>query len=392
MTILVPEFWTRSASFRRAHRIDVYEKATLILRDLQPGSWVIEGIPALIDGEPYAPYADLEEGGGIIAYYGGGSTRGVLFAGRLEELDEVEEIDEDGAAQVSKKVGGPDDKQYYYDRLGHPHPADLDFAAAAVKLYASVGETAVKALINDNLGSTANSTRKLANFATATDMARGATIRDEVRLDGVGMLVEGWCIRSGILPQCLPASGVLTFDVYVGTTRDEIVFTTRRNNATRIRRRMTAPTVTFEWVGGQGIGAARTFRNAEDSGQSSVWDFRREAFKDRRDTADTTVLDQQGAEDIDAGASNTMVEVDPVEGQWEYGEDYELGDLVSVLTRGGILVQKAIRQVTVECSPQVITRFSPSIGDPLTPGVDDLYVFKRVRNLEVDTNDGFAGT
>jgi hypothetical protein len=401
VTLLVPEFWTRDSSYRRKNRIDVFQKATLILRDLTPGSWLIEGIPYLLRSQwtglqfVNPVFADLEAGGGIIAWYGTGANRAVIMSGRLEQLTETEEVLDGGGLAISKSVGGSSDLAVVTDKLGHPHPADLDFSAAAIKTYNTVGETAVKALVNDNMGSSANASRKLANFATAADLGRGTAIKDDVRLDGVGDLVAGWCIRAGLLPRVLPVSGVLTFDVYVGTDRTHtVVFATSRQNATRITRQVKAPDLTFEWVGGSGVGAARTFRSAEDTTTEGLWGFRREGFKDRRDSSDTTVLDQQASTDLAAKAGQTVVAVEPIDGlpNLRYGVDYMLGDIVTVRTRSGISTAKAIREVKIECSPDVITRFAPAVSDPLTPGVDDLFVFNRVRNLEVDTYEAQAAT
>jgi hypothetical protein len=188
---------------------------------------------------------------------------------------------------------------------------------------------------------------------------------------------------------------VLTFDVYVGTDRTHsVVFATARQNATRITRQVKAPDLTFEWVGGSGVGAARTFRSAEDPTTEGLWGFRREGFKDRRDSSDTTVLDQQAATDLLAKAGQTIVAVEPIDGlpNLRYGVDYMLGDTVTIRTRAGISTAKAIREVKIECTPDLITRFAPAVADPLTPGVDDLFVFNRVRNLEVDTYEAQAAT
>lgn len=402
MTVLVPELWTRSSTYRRAHRVDVFTKATLVLRDLTPGSWLIEGVPqevrdpatGLMVANP--AFADLVEGGGIIVWYGTGVTRAVLFSGRVESITETEEVSGDAGtgSRVFRDVGGSSDLAFVADRVAHPHPADLDFTIAATKHYTGAGETVLKALVNDNMGSSANATRVQANFATAADQGRGSTVTDDVRLDPIGDLVAGWSIRAGLFPSVLPVSGVLTFDLNAGVDRSaSVVFAIARSNVTRIKRVVSSPGLTFEWVGGQGVGVARTFRSAENATAEALWGFRREVFRDRRDTNDTTVLDGQAAEDLAAKASNTAVQVEPLDGfPLRYGVDYALGDIVTVRTQSGISIVKAVREVKVEIDPTNICQFSPTIADPLTPGVDDLFVFNRVSNLETDLASTQAAT
>lgn len=402
MTVLVPELWTRSSTYRRAHRIDVFTKATLVLRDLTPGSWLIEGIPRQVRNPATGlmvdnpAFADLVEGGGIIVWYGSGTTRAVLFSGRVESISETEEVSGDAGtgSRVYRDVGGASDLAFVADRVAHPHPSDLDFTAAATKHYTGAGETVLKALVNDNMASGAAASRVQANFATAVDQARGSTVTDDVRLDPIGDLVAGWSIRAGLFPTVTPVAGVLTFDVSAGVDRrSTVVFAIARSNVSKIKRVVSSPGLTFEWVGGSGVGTARTFRSAENTTAEALWGFRREVFRDRRDTGDTTVLDGQASEDLTAKASNTAVQVEPIDGApLRYGVDYALGDTVTVRTQSGLSIVKAVREVKVDIDPTTITQFSPTIADPLTPGVDDLFVFNRVSNLEGDVASQQAAT
>lgn len=397
----VPEIWTRSATFARLHRVDVYAKASFVLRDLTPGAFTVEGIPPTVfdaDGEAVAnpAYSDLVEGAGLLVFYGSGAERAVLMSGPVEEIDETQQVNDDGVVVFSKKVSGSSDLALLGDREAHPSPVDLDTSTAATKTYTGVGETVLKALLNDNLGATAHTTRKLANFSTATDQARGTSITDVVRFDPLRDLVTGWCIRAGIFPTAFPTAGVLVFDVRAGVDRHAsagLTFGIGRSNASLVRRVRRAPEITYEWVGGTGVGAARTFRTAEDAATAALWGRRREGFRDRRDTVSSAALDQQGAEDLLARAAQTIIAVEALDaGQIRYGVDYLLGDTVGVEVPGGDVVRKVVREVQVDCTPDDVTRVRPQIGDPLTPGVDDLFVFQRVRNLEWDAADLASGT
>lgn len=374
MTLRPPEFWTRSG-FRRAHRIDVYEKATLVQRDLRSGSWLIEGIPSNSEAA-----ADLEAGGGMIAFFG----QHVLDSGRVEMIDEFESFDDASEQFVSSKsVGGSLDLAFVEDRKAVPSPSTLNFAAEESHAYAGAAETALKEAVDDNLGPSAHTTRVQTDFAIAPDLGRGSAITDEVRFTPFAELLAGWSVVGGIIPICRVDDGQLVFDVYepVDLT-DTITFSLARSNVVRIRRSEQAPDLTFEWVGGQGDGTARTFVSGGDTTVQSRWGFRRETMRDRRDTNDLAVLGQQLDEDLATHTGLLTVEVDPLDiAPAQYGIDYQLGDIVSAITVGGIVVARQIREVRIECTPDDVVTFRPLLADPLTPSPEDLVMFSDVRDL-----------
>lgn len=369
-----PEFWTR-VGFRRAHRIDIYAKATLVQRDLRSGSWVIEGIPS---GSAAAD--DLEAGGGIIAYFG----QQVLDSGRLEDLDELEAWDSDAEQFVTtKQAAGPLDLAFVEDRPAVPSPATLNFAAEEAHAYAGPAESALKSMVSDNLGPTAHASRRQAGFTIAPDLGRGAAITDEVRFTPASELLAGWSVVGGIIPTCRVSNGALVFDVYVpqDLTRS-IVFSLARKNAVRVRRNERAPELTFEWVGGQGDGVARTFVSGGDAAAEARWGFRREILRDRRDTNDLAVMNQQLAEDLATKAAALSLEVDPLDLEpAQFGVDYQLGDIVTAITASGLVVTRQIREVRIECTPDNVVTFRPLLADPLTPSPEDLSMFGDVRDL-----------
>lgn len=380
VTAELPEFWTRTPGFRRAHRIDLYTKATLIQRDLRPGAWTIEGIPT---SSPAA--ADLEAGGGIIAFYRGE----VLDSGRLGTLTEVEEFDSDAGGWVTtKQAGGPLDLQYATERNAHPSPYDLDFAAAETKLYDGDGETVLKAVVDDNLGPSANPSRVQPSFVIAPNLGRGGPVRDEVRMDLLGDLLVGWATTAGLIPVCKVSDGGLLFDVYeprdlTGSDPEHVVaFSVAKASASRVVRTERAPELNWSWVGGQGEGTARQFVSGGDSTSQLRWGFRSEQLRDRRDTNDTAVLEQTRDEELATKAASLAVEVDPIEaGGPRYLIDYRIGDLVSAITGSGLVVSRQVREVRLDCTPADVVRFQPLVGDPLVlpPGTMDL--FGQVRDI-----------
>lgn len=373
MTLSAPDIWTLNADRRRGHRVDAYDSAKFVLRDFRSGSWRITGIPL---DHPAAP--DLEAGGGIVAFHRGQ----VLFSGRVEFFEEVEEVTGDGDLVAAKEASGSSHFALIEDAKTHPHPADLDWTIAETKLYDGVGETVIKAVIDDNIGPGANSSRIVAGLAIAADQVRGDDVRDQVRLDDLGEIVGGWCLRAGLIPSLLVSDGQYLFDVRVPADRSaEVHFGIARGTARRIVRSERAPTVNFEWVGGQGEGTARQFVGGGDSASQVLWKMRREEIRDRRDTNDTAVLQAQLAEDLAAGASSRAFLVEPIDGaEYTYGVDYQLGDYVTVRTGNGLIVQ-GIREVTIDVGAENVVTFTPLVSDPFTSPPKELAVFGQVRDL-----------
>lgn len=374
MTAEVPEFWTRQG-FRRSHRIDIYAKATVIQRDLRSGAWQIEGIPS---DHPAA--ADLEEGGGIIAFYRGE----VLDSGRLESLTEIEEFDPQTSGFVTRKtVGGSLDLAYIEDRRAHPDPYTLDTSIDATKAYTGPAETALKAVVDDNLGPSAAASRRMADFTIAADTAAGNTVSDEVRFDPMAVLLAGWSVVGGLIPTCKAENGGLVFDVYVPRDlTDDIVFSVARSTASRVVRTLQAPGLNYVWVGGQGEGIARVFVEGQDAASQVLWGFRREELADRRDTDDLGALAQTRDAELASKAAMLAVEVEPLDTPNQtFLTDYRLGDLVTAVTASGIVVTRQVREVRIECTPGQVVTIRPLLADPLTPSPEDIAMFGQVRDL-----------
>lgn len=95
-----------------------------------------------------------------------------------------------------------------------------------------------------------------------------------------------------------------------------------------------APEVTDVIVAGQGEGTARTIRHL--TGDHQTWGRRIYTFQDRRDTDDTTELDQAGQETLTEGAATAAVSVQVTDTeQIQYGRDYQIGDTVTIQTSAG---------------------------------------------------------
>jgi hypothetical protein len=129
-------------------------------------------------------------------------------------------------------------------------------------------------------------------------------------------------------------------------------------------------------VAGQGEGAARLIRETVDYPSIQTWGLF-ESFQDRRDTAAVLELDKAGAETLAAGIVPTTVVFTPLDtpGQ-EFGRDWALGDLVTVMA-GGLTVYDQVREVHVTLTDAGAT-VVPSVGKP----VGDIALFRSLAGLD----------
>ena len=91
----------------------------------------------------------------------------------------------------------------------------------------------------------------------------------------------------------------------------------------------TAPEVTQVLVAGQGEGAARTILPV--SGNASDWGTNLEEFRDRRDTDETSELQQAGQERLEEGAAKQSVTLTLADHpRRRFGQHFRLGDTITV--------------------------------------------------------------
>lgn len=94
-------------------------------------------------------------------------------------------------------------------------------------------------------------------------------------------------------------------------------------------------TVTTAIVAGQGEGIERQMIQRQDLTDEATWSRVIEKFFDRRDTADVTILEQKGDEELSAGSGGTSAKIIPADDQtMRYPVDWREGDWITVVVDG----------------------------------------------------------
>lgn len=369
-------------------QVDDYASAEIILRHNLPGSWVINGVNQDSEGGVRLRSVALTDNrvGGIVIDRDGE----VFVSGPLTTYRRQRATDDDGFVTDIVTVAGPDDLVELWGRRIHPSPSTLNFAAAAEDVRSGAAETVMHGYVNAHAGPGAHSTRRVDGLVLAADGARGASLTERARLDVLGELLAAIAIKGGGLGFRLRQNddNNLEFAVYEPSAlADAIVLSDDVGNLGDFTLEVTGPELTQTWVGGGGEGTARTFVERLDGDLVTRWG-RREGFRDRRDTIDTTEMALTGDEELANGGERISLEVNPVDlTNLTFGVDYGLGDQITAEVDGVEVVQ-IIREVhiTVDADGEHVV---PILGSAaVTGGTDPIFdLYDRLRRLSTRTNN-----
>lgn len=199
----------------------------------------------------------------------------------------------------------------------------------------------MKDYVDFNIGPNAPAARRISGLTIETRQNRGAVIKSSARFTQLGVLLSkmgspGVGSVYGMGFDIVQSGTNLVFKTYVPRNVSAAVRMDIDNGTLdEARYGVAAPTVTRPIVAGQGEGVARAFKqttNADSLASEATWGRKIEFFKDRRDTDDPTVLDQELEELLAAGAKAiTSTSVRPSETQtMEFAKDWFVGDVVGV--------------------------------------------------------------
>ena len=339
--------------------VDEFESFACTIKHLAPGPWSL-ALP--LDTEPARLL--LKNGYGVeVRRYGLPIMSGLVIAAEVDTGD--------GRGLVT--VSGLDDLVILADRLASPQPgtAAPPYATTAYDTRSGIAETIIKQYANVNAGPGAVSTRRWPGFTIATDLARGSSVAGTGRWQSAFDLCRELAVAGGLGLRCVS----LIFDVYVPVDRTTSVeFSHRRDSLGALKFSHQAPQATFVYCGGGGEGTARTIVEAINSPAIASGWWRRERFRDARDTTDATILAQRALEDLGVDLDTIAVGVDAevfeVPG-CKWGTDYEVGDLVSIVTPWDVTLTRRVEHVTVVMTPDAGTVITPTLGT-LCPEADPL--------------------
>ena len=362
----------------------------LTLRHNEVGSWSVD-VP-----RERTPAGWPAPGAGIIAI----RDRVVVASGDIDEQGFAWSSDpgDESAGPGKYTLTGSTDLARLGYRVVYPTPGQ-PWGSQTNNYYAygpDVGEEVLRVTVNQQAGSLAPTQRRVPGLRLSAPTGIGSTV----------VIHERFTPLLDALRKVALAAGGLAFDVRdaLDTGQDFVIwqpldrtgsarFGIELGNVASLAVQRVAPTGTTALVAGQGEGADRTLVEIPDPSANIAWG-RREAFLDQRQVDAGLELPEQQVEfekaaaeafaDAAEASAVSAVIVDTPAVKW--GEDYGLGDRVSVSTPFGPVVD-VVRQVDitvdeagVEDITSVIGTTDPTTDDPLAGIVRAMS--KRISQLE----------
>lgn len=309
------------------------------------------------------PKADKLVKGGWLQFL---SNDQEILTGNIRGIKEVNDENNVGGTLT---IYGPSAEQVVADRLAYPVPTSPASSQNADDYdnRSGVAETIVKQYVNLNAGPGALVARRVSGLVIETDLARGVTVKGSARMINLAELISPLCLSGGIGWRVRFNGDNLEFQIYVPSDKSGTAkFGSYLGNLVSYERTSEAAKTNVAIVGGQGDGTARVFREIIDSAAVASWNSRTEAFVDRRDSVDTTELDQAGTEEI--------VNNGPVEGlaiktadtpNLLFYRDYFLGDQVSIPEAG---ITDILREIEINWTADGGPSAETTVGSASTTG------------------------
>lgn len=293
----------------------------------------------------------LVPGGGIIVL--DGETGNVILSGPVRQVDIDEpEPSQDQTPNDLRTVSGVTDDYMLAARNAYPDPTHASTAqtAAANDIRTGNAETVMRAYVDANAGPSALVARRVAGLTLETNLNRGATVKASARFDVLSDLITIQAATPGGLGwRVVQDTGTnLVFKVFTPTNRASTArFSRDLGNLRSARYSLKGPDSTVAIVAGSGTGTARVFREQINTAAETAWGMRVEKFADRRDTSDTTTLDQSGSTALTDDGPTTSLELGTVDiPNMRFGDDFYLGDIVTAVV-AGVPVTDVVRQVSI---------------------------------------------
>jgi hypothetical protein len=378
------KLYVRDQNFNRVAEIDDYSKLEIVLNFNMIGTWQLE-----LPSNSNAAYELIKPQAGIIVLRNGQT----LFSGPTKIVNRKWNKSGDKIT-----VSGFDDNIFLQRSLAYPVTSGPPYTAQAYDVRTGKAETIMKAYLNANIGSGAQSNRKI-NITTDTDLGLGLTVTGRARFQTLMELFGGLALAGGDMGfKVVQSNNALLFTTYIPSDKTStVIFSPLLGNLIDFEYTLTAPDENYVIAGGTGEGTARIFAEQGDSDSISVYG-RMEHFIDSRDVSSTSELLQSVQNELVQMAEQTALSITPIEtNAIQFGRDYNLGDKVTVVITqendsGGQdiiqTIQDVIREVkfTIDKDGEVV---SPFVGTPDTLSHNSINIFskmkkmdKRIKNIE----------
>lgn len=265
---------------------------------------------------------------------------------------------------------------------GPPFASDYDVRTG-------VASSVMLALVNHNIGPIlAPAPWAIPALRFIDDPLLGSTITARANLQPLITLLAELALTpyAGGLGFYLRQSDVVTnrveFGVYAPPDRSaDAKFSVELGTVAQYEDIASAPEANHVYVmGGDGFGANRTVIAEQDDDSISEWGRVISTVVDMRGTTDTGELNQRAAEAIAGVATMRRTAITPFDvPSLQYGRDYDLGTLVTVVTRSGERTE-LIRQVEINLDPERGATITPIVGQG--DGTDDERTATIVRSIQ----------
>jgi len=278
--------------------------------------------------------------GTVLSYYDGAEVR----AGIVEYLEYVQEGDRDDLMCRGRCVGG-----LFRNRIAL-EGTNVDTGLDTV--VATPAETAMLHYVDRNLVSSSDTNRNVPGLTLTPDLGRGAAVTYSARFDAIHDILEdigryagvGWDVTFD------RTAREFNFAVRVGVDRRATVkFSRVFRNTERleyIHNQMGSPSVAI--VAGDGTGASRNVVISTLAGASANRFSWREAFVDAGDISESAELMFRGVSKLGEFGDGISVEVQVTNNTFKYLDDYDLGDIITVVYPGVFTLESRIVSIMDE--------------------------------------------
>ncbi len=365
------EIFVRDKKMRFTSQVVAFDKLELVLRYNRKGKWRMSGVGP-------CPFT---RGDGVVIRRSGA----VIFSGMAQKFTRKVENKKD-LVQRTWEVEGTDDFGALLQRLALPDPVGLTFNTVAYDVRSGPAETVVLDYIRYNAGPLADPTRRMPGLTVPTSQGRGVTVPGKARFynlfDYVCNLLD--LANIGLRVDYNPTTGGLDCAIFEPVDRSgQVKFSVDLGNLKAFTYTEAAPVANYVYCLGQGEGVNRAIRTAFDQASINEWG-RIEGYKDQRNESDASNLDQWAQRALTENAAKKGFSITPLEGLsfgFQYGNDYGLGDVVTVYDDGDTLIDQ-VGEITFELNKDD-EKITPSIGKGNKSASSPLAAtFDRVNSLE----------
>ncbi|MEI6059037.1 MAG: siphovirus ReqiPepy6 Gp37-like family protein, partial [archaeon] len=224
-------------------------------------------------------------------------------------------------------------------------------------------ETIMRHFVDVNCISSGTAARNYSLLELETDLTRGATVKYDARFQILSELLEDISLASGLGWGVVldTINKKMNFRIYEGLDRSfgngvnsVVCFNPEYGNVKLLgyrESRLNSKNVTY--LGGQDVAELRTVTEVTKDAGSYSDTLRRETFIDARDLDAVDKLTQRGNERLVELGEESVIEMENLStGPFEFGTDFDVGDIVTVKYPSVIEADARIIESQLEITPE----------------------------------------